>query len=281
MIRPLIDPEDETDPAFHVVCVSLPGCGFSEPIGPNADTAEVATMVAELMSAMDYMIYAAHGTGIGGVVASQLGSMFPESCVAVQLGTPIPELNPMTDSLWHKAKSFVQFSIPSAFFSAEEARQINQFSMRDYCENMSIDLKWTYAVSSDPLALTALFVQKLRNTTNCRGNIENVFSKDELITFISLYWFSHNINSAIHLYHNNSVNILQCWPPFDPVEVPVGVVIYPGQQTLPKCFSKNLYKNIQDWQFAKKGGYFPAWEDPSAFVESTREFFSKICSPPQ
>lgn len=236
-------------------------------------------MIAELMSSMDYMIYVTHGSGIGGVVAAQLGSLFPESCVAVHLGTPIPEIRSMPTSIWQKVKSSVQFNLPSAFFYEQEVQQINKFCLRDYCENMSVDLKWTYAVSSDPLALTAFFIQKLRNTTDCRGNIENIFSKDELLTFISLYWFSRNINSAIHLYHNNSVNLLQTWPPFDPVEVPVGVSLYPSQQTLPKYYSRHLYKNIQSWQYMKRGGYFPAWEDPNAFVEGIRIFFSKICSP--
>lgn len=281
VIRALAEPEDESDPAFHVICVSLPGCGYSDSLGPQADTAEIAIMIAELMSAMDYMIYAAHGSGLGGVVASQLGSLFPESCVAVHLGTPLPEVNTLSSSIWQKVKSTIQFSIPSAFFSKQEVQQINNFSLRDYRDNISVDLNWTYAVSSDPLALAAFFIQKLRNTTDCRGNVENIFSKDELLTFISMYWFSRNINSAIHLYHNNSVNILQSWPPFEPIEVPVGVSIYPTQQTLPKSFSKQLYKNIQSWQFKKRGGYFPAWEDPSAFVEEIRMFFSKICSSPQ
>eukprot|EP01127_Copromyxa_protea_P011841 TRINITY_DN3015_c0_g1_i2.p1 TRINITY_DN3015_c0_g1~~TRINITY_DN3015_c0_g1_i2.p1 ORF type:complete len:561 (-),score=87.90 TRINITY_DN3015_c0_g1_i2:54-1736(-) len=280
VIKALAAPEDDSDPAFNVVAVSMPGCGFSESLGSNTDTAEIATVCAELMNSMDYMIYAAHGSGIGGVVASQIGTLFPESCVAVHLGTPIPDVKSMSDSIWEKVKSSLQFAIPSAFFSKPEVRQMNNFTIREYWENMSVDLKWTYAVASDALALTAFFIQKLRNTTDCRGDIEAVFSKDELITFISLYWFSRSINSAIHVYHNNSVNLLRTSFPFDPVEIPVGVTIYPAQQTLPKYFSRNLYRNVQDWRYMKRGGYFPAWEDPNAFVESIRMFFSSMCAPP-
>jgi microsomal epoxide hydrolase len=277
VIRALAEPEDESDPAFHLVCVSMPGCGFSDSLGPGVDTAEIAAMVAELMSSMDYMIYAAHGSGIGGVVAAQLGSLFPSSCVAVHTGTPIPDLKSMSESVWERMKSSVRFTFPSAFFSEDEVRQINNFRIRDYWDNMSVDLKWSYAVSSDPLALAAFFHQKLRNTTDCKGKIENVFSKDELITFISIYWFSRNINSAIHLYHNNSVNLFRTSYPFSPVEVPVGVAIYPAQQTLPKQFSTSLYRNVTDWKYMKRGGYFPAWEDPNAFVEGIRVFFSSLC----
>ncbi|HEY9410116.1 MAG TPA: epoxide hydrolase, partial [Jiangellaceae bacterium] len=103
MIGRLTDPVayggDAAD-AFHVVVPSLPGYGFSTPLGPGGfNLFGAAQMWAELMSRLGYERYAAHGTDAGSGVAGMLPMVDPAHVVGVHLagvsggmpfGDPLP-----------------------------------------------------------------------------------------------------------------------------------------------------------------------------------------------
>ncbi len=49
--------------------------------------------------------------------------------------------------------------------------------------------------------LAAWIVEKFRTWSDCGGRVESRFSKDELLTNVSLYWFNQNITSSTRLYY--------------------------------------------------------------------------------
>src|SRR5262252_3916298 len=88
-IGPLTDPRahggDPAD-AFHVVLPSLPGYGFSNPIGEAGFSLfGVARAWAELMTRLGYERYVAQGTDVGSGVAGMLPMVDPQRVVGVHL----------------------------------------------------------------------------------------------------------------------------------------------------------------------------------------------------
>jgi hypothetical protein len=49
--------------------------------------------------------------------------------------------------------------------------------------------------------LLAWIVEKFRTWSDCNGNVESRFTKDELLTNVSIYWFNQNITSSARLYY--------------------------------------------------------------------------------
>src|SRR5689334_11933121 len=77
VLGPLVDPVarggDARD-AFHVVCPSLPGYGFSDkPSRPGWGTERIADAWAELMARLGYERYGAHGGDWGSIITMLLG----------------------------------------------------------------------------------------------------------------------------------------------------------------------------------------------------------------
>lgn len=75
----------------------------------------------------------------------------------------------------------------------------------------------------------AWIVEKFRTWSDCGGDVESRFSKDELLTNISLYWFNANITSSARLYyetmgpfakntfHRGRVKVALCMPSNSPI----------------------------------------------------------------
>jgi len=60
-----------------------------------------------------------------------------------------------------------------------------------------------YGMNDSPVGLAAWIVEKFRAWSDCQGNIEMLFSKDELLTNLTIYWVTETINSSIRLYYLN------------------------------------------------------------------------------
>eukprot|EP01124_Arcella_intermedia_P027009 TRINITY_DN51_c1_g1_i1.p1 TRINITY_DN51_c1_g1~~TRINITY_DN51_c1_g1_i1.p1 ORF type:complete len:716 (+),score=115.09 TRINITY_DN51_c1_g1_i1:70-2217(+) len=268
----LTEPDDESAPAFHVICPSLPGCGWSEKPAPNSDARDIAILLGKLMTSIDYHMYAAHGTGWGSLVASQLGVVYPANCVAVHLGTPIPNLK-SKNGLLQKLKKYLMIPL---FFNKLEQEQIQSFNETQYMANFEVDGNLVFGLHDSPVALTTFFIEKLRNLTDCKGDLETILTKDEIITHICIFWFTQTISSSLRLYSNSTANFKK-WPPHKVILIPVGVSIFPKQMTLPKSYSGDIYgsSNLK-WSYRKKGGYFPALEDPTGLAEEIQSFFASF-----
>jgi pimeloyl-ACP methyl ester carboxylesterase len=111
---------------------------------------------------------------------------------------------------------------------------------------------------------------------DCDGDIESVLHKDELLTNISVYWFSQSICSSTRLYYevmqHARLKFLE-----QRVTVPTGVARYPKEiMRYPRKWCDNVYSDIRQWNSYKKGGHFAAMERPQEFIADIREFASKL-----
>ena len=65
----------------------------------------------------------------------------------------------------------------------------------------------SYGLTDSPAGLAAWIVEKFAAWSDCQDyNPETVFTKDELLTNISIYWFSGCIASSVRLYKETLMN---------------------------------------------------------------------------
>jgi pimeloyl-ACP methyl ester carboxylesterase len=266
VIEPLANPTahggDARD-AFHVVCPSLPGYGFSgKPTRSGWNVQRIANAWAQLMPRLGYARYAAQGGDWGAMVTTCIGIQDPEHCLGIHLNMPIAPPDPATLSdLSEREKAAIA---GMQHYNDWDSGYSKQQSTRPQTVG--------YALTDSPVGQAAWILEKFWSWTDCDGHPENVLTRDELLDNVMLYWLPANAASSARLYWESFRN-----PPMDPVTVPVGCSIYP----------KEIFRTSRRWaekRFAKlvhfneleKGGHFAAFEQPETFVREVRESFRKL-----
>src|ERR1700678_4418498 len=59
-------------------------------------------------------------------------------------------------------------------------------------------------LTDSPAGLAAWIVEKLRAWSDCDGDVERRFTKDEILTNVTIYWLTGTIGSAMRMYHANA-----------------------------------------------------------------------------
>jgi pimeloyl-ACP methyl ester carboxylesterase len=255
-------------PPFHVVAPSLPGFGFSGPTTATGWTPRrIAGAIAETMHRLGYSRYGAHGGDWGSMVCSQLGLVDPTHVVGVHLSMVIAP-KPAGDD-------------PDALSAAERAELSRMYSAgRDQMGYQQIQSTrpQTLSVSlmDSPLGLAAWIVEKFRAWSDCGGEIETRFTKDELLTNLTIYWATGTIASANRIYAETRRAGLGASLPDALVPVPMGYVKFPGDAFKPpRRWVEHLY-DVRHWSEVDEGGHFPALEVPEMLSADIREFFRSL-----
>ena len=136
-------------------------------------------------------------------------------------------------------------------------------------------LTLSYALNDSPIGLCAWIVEKYHGWSDCKGDIESVFTKEELLSTISLYWFTESIHSSIRLYKEASRAPLH-FSKNDFITVPVGIAKFHKEEPFPpRRFIERGY-NIQHWTDIPEGGHFAAMEQPVLLANDIRQFVKKL-----
>lgn len=271
IIEPLIDPEKHggtAADAFHVICPSLPGYGFSSTTKrEQVDTLAMAQMFAELMSRLGYKKYIAQGGDWGAIITSNIGIVDADHLYGIHLNMPF---------------GFPVTADPNEGLSQTELDDVAAMGQFEAMETGYQKIQGTkpqtlaVGLNDSPAGLCAWITEKFHNWMDCDGDIESVLDKDELLTNISIYWFTQSIGSSTRLYYevtqNARLKFLE-----QPVKVPVGVARYPKEvMRFPRKWCDNVYSDIVQWQSFEKGGHFAAMERPVEFVSEIRKFATKV-----
>src|SRR5262245_1944549 len=252
--------------AFHVVAPSLPGYGFSEPTRTRGwDVRRIARAFIELMHRLGYGRYGVQGGDWGAQIATRIGALDPEHCVAVHLNMPLarrPEKpGPLTDEEKADIAAMSRFQREESGYALEQATKPQTLGM---------------ALNDSPAGLLAWILEKFRTWSDCGGQLETTFSRDRLITNVMLYWVTQTITSSTRLYfEGRQSGEWQDTPDF--VAVPTGVARYPGEEVLrfPRPWVERQY-NVTHWAVMPRGGHFAAMEQPALFAEDLRGFFRTV-----
>jgi pimeloyl-ACP methyl ester carboxylesterase len=271
ILGPLTDPAahggDPAD-AFDVVAPSLPGYGFSDhPRSPGMHPGAIADRFAALMQQLGYARFGAQGGDWGAVITTCLGAQHPKRLVGIHLNMviafPPDESNPAAGL---SEKEMIALMEMQRFMNEETGYQRIQGTKPQTL---------AYALNDSPAGLAAWIVEKFRTWSDCNGQVESRFTKDELLTNIMLYWVTESAPSSVRLYCE--AMRAGMFPPRGPrVEVPTGCAIFPHEMFRPpRAWAEKAY-NVQRWSELPAGGHFAAMEEPQALVEDIRAFFRPL-----
>lgn len=267
VIGPLADPAahggDAAD-AFDVVVPSLPGYGFSgRPDVRGVNVAWIAGAFARLMDdTLGYSRFGSQGGDWGAAITSQLARDFPDKVIGIHLnmvsGTRrrVPE-EEQTDAEKEWLRAGREFTTGEAGYSRIQGTKPQTLA---------------YGLNDSPAGLAGWIVEKFRRWSDCDGDVERAFTKDELLTNIMIYWVTETINSSTRLYYEASHTPRLESPP-SRIEVPTGAAIFPKEIVRPPRDAVERAYNIQHWTEMSSGGHFAALEKPAELVEDIRAFF--------
>jgi pimeloyl-ACP methyl ester carboxylesterase len=268
VIGPLTDPEAHggtAQDAFHVVCPSLPGYGFSEVTKtPQWDVHRMAEAFAELMRRLGYQRYGAQGGDWGALITTNLGILDPTHVCGIHVNMPLAlpqeDRSDLTDAERDDLLAMQMFDFQETGYQKIQGSKPQTLG---------------FGLNDSPAGLAAWIVEKFHTWSDCGGEVESVFTKDELLTNITIYWVTQTITSSTRLYYEvfkgGRVGFVT-----NRVEVPTGVARFPKElMRFPRKWVERHY-NVTHWTVMPKGGHFAAMEQPQLFVDDVRAFFRTL-----
>ena len=252
--------------AFHVVAISLPGFGFSgKPVERGYGPERMAGILAQLMARLGYTRYGLQGGDWGSSIsrfaaindASHVVGLHTNFCLA---GPPPGAKDPNE-------------GVTAAELERTRARQTFFDTERGYFLEQSTKPQTIgYALDDSPAGLAAWIVEKFRAWSDVNGNVEQKFTKDELLTNIMLYWVTQSGASSARIYYENQ----RAKPPQGRVQVPTACAVFPKEISIaPRRWVEAQY-NVTRWTEMPRGGHFAAMEEPTLLAEDIRAFFGTL-----
>jgi epoxide hydrolase len=263
VIGPLVDPPDPAD-AFHVVCPSLPGYGFSDkPAAAGWGVPRIADAWAELMRRLGYGRYGAQGGDWGAIVTARLGVADPEHLAGIHLNMAV-----LSQAAIEAAGEPTPEERAALEVIAEFRRTGDGYSRQQRTRPQTLG----YGLVDSPAAQCAWIVEKFWAWTDCDGDPANVLTRDEMLDNVMLHWLPATGASSARLYWESSGA-----RPDDPIEVPAGFSAFPKEIfPVSRRWLEYRLRDLRHYNVLDRGGHFAAFEQPQLFVDELRTFFSGL-----
>ena len=250
--------------SFDVIVPSIPGYGFSDkPVGPGMNASRVADLFARLMKEeLGYPAFIAHGGDWGSSISAQLALKFPHLLLGLHL-TDVPARNLVNwKELQHLTgveKDYLENG--RQWYNAEGA-----YGMLQGTKPQTL----AYAVNDSPVGLAAWIIEKFYAWTDHKGDLESVYTMDELLTNLTIYWVTQTVGSAFRIYYESMHH-----PPkmaSGKIGTPAGFCIGPKDLVPPPRELAERIFNVQNWTILQGGGHFIAMEKPQQLAEDIFSF---------
>jgi len=239
---------------------SMPGYGFSDQTRKRGvNTARIAQLWAQLMTeGLSYQRFGAQGGDWGAGVTARLGYYYPNHLVGIHVTS-------VTQALPYLGEGSRPLNDQEITF--RQQREDWQRAEGGYAHIQGTKPQTlAYGLNDSPAGLAGWIVEKFRTWSDCDGDVERRFTKDELLTAVTIYWVTQTIGSSTRLYYENQRtpwNFAQG----DRIQVPCGI---PPREWAERCY------NVQRWTDMPRGGHFAALEEPELLVEDIRAFFRPL-----
>ncbi len=265
VIGPLVDPSAHgglPSDAFHLILPSLPGYGFSDkPNKPGWGVERISRAWIELMRRLGYDRYVAQGGDWGAAVTTEIARAKPSGCVAVHLNMPLalPEdTSDATPAEQEYLARFQRFYLRGRGYSALQGTRPQTLG---------------YGLTDSPAGQAAWIYEKFQDWSDCGGDPENIFTLDELLDNIMLYWLPATAASSARLYWESIAHGFRARP----VDIPVGLSVFPKELTpVSRRWAEKVYSNLIHFNEMDRGGHFAAMEQPALFVKEIRDCFRRL-----
>ncbi|MGI3785874.1 MAG: epoxide hydrolase family protein [Janthinobacterium lividum] len=248
-VLPLLDGVD-------VVVPALPGFPLAVPLdSPGVRPRAMAAACAALMTELGHPRFVVSAGDVGSEVADWLAADHPDQVAALHL-TDVSQnryrVDPPTD-LSTEEQAYVDrgnaWHAVEGGYSHEQATKPHTLAV---------------GLGDSPAGTSAWIIEKLRSWTDCGGDLMSVFSRDELLTWVSVYWFSGAIGTSFTAYADGGRK------PSGRLTVPTVFTVFPRDLVnAPRVFAERFY-DVRGWREHSSGGHFAAWEEPDAFVAGVR-----------
>lgn len=256
--------------AFTVVAPSLPGYGLSFKAGQRRFSVEaMADCFASLMTdVLGYPRFGAQGGDWGASISARLAHAHADKLHGIHLNLMPTPRDPLAFESPNEEERAYLLDLDR--WLKEETGYSTQQATRPQT--------LAYALTDSPVGLAAWIAEKFRAWSDCGGDIDKVFSRDDLLADISLYWFTGAIGSSFWPYYARWHG---AWPvpAGATVHVPTGYCEFPAEIVRPpRSLAERTYRNIQRWTVMPQGGHFAAMEQPEALADEIRAFFRPLRS---
>ena len=275
ILGPLSDPAayggDSAD-AFDLVVPSLPGYGFSSPLrktGVNYTT--TADLWVKLMEGLGYPRFAAHGSDWGAFVSAQLGHKYADRLIGTHFTIMVP-LDMMTGGVVSAEDFGPEDAERKAKNDAFWLGETGYFALQ-----ASKPHTLALALNDSPVGLCSWLVEKRRTWSDCDGDVEKRFSKDDLLTTVMIYWVTQTFGTSARFYYESTHNP---WQPshnrMPVVEAPTATTAFAGELVIPPRKWAERYYNLKRFTPFPRGGHFAAAEEPQAIIDDVRAFYRTL-----
>ena len=267
IIEPLVAPGahggNDAD-AFHVICPSLPGYGFSgKPTATGWGVGKIADVWDSLMTHIGYDRYVAQGGDWGAAVTTAIAMQNKGRCSGIHVN--MPSAGPTPAARENPTERDQQAFKGGRYYQQWGAGYSKQQSTRPQTLG--------YALVDSPMGQAAWVIEKFLEWTDCDGHPENAVSREELIDNVMFYWLTASGASSARLYWE-SFNRAFGGNDQNKVTLPTGCSIFPKEIVpTPRSWAEQRYANIVYWNELDRGGHFAAFEQPALFVDELRDCF--------
>ena len=270
LIPLLTDPANHGgDPAdsFDVIIPSPPGFGFSDrPHERGIALDQTADLWARLMTeVLGYPRFAATGEDLGAMVLRQLALHDPKLLVGLHLtyigyASSLPKQDNLSEVEQNYLNTTLQWTMQEGAYALIQSTKPQTLA---------------YSLNDSPVGLAAWLVEKFRAWSDCDGDVERRFSKDDLLTNIMIYWVTETINSSMRMYYEIGHGA-PALKPGQRIEVPTGLALFPKDINPPPREWVERFFAVTHWTEMPRGGHFAAFEEPDLYAEDVRTFFRPL-----
>ncbi|WP_234831783.1 epoxide hydrolase family protein [Sphingobium yanoikuyae] len=262
-VDPLTDPlrhGGKAEDAFHLVIPSLPGFGFSgKPPETGWSIQRIARAWHILMQVLGYERYAAQGGDWGAAVTTAMGALRPTGLLGIHLNLPfvIPDPLPAEPNEQEAAmlEALAYYSRWQSGYSTLQASRPQTLG---------------YLLADSPVGQAAWIYEKFYEWSDCDGDPANIFTADELLDNIMLYWLTNTGATSARLYWESFHGAFSATD----LHLPVACSIFPRDiYKAPKSWAEKCMHNLVYWNELDRGGHFAAFEQPHIFAQEVRQAF--------
>ncbi len=255
------------DPAdsCSVVAPDLPGYGFSDrPTARGVANGAIAELLHILMTReLGYERYAVRASDIGAGVAAALAMAHPEAVLALHMSgsNPFLDLENLPDDL-----------SPAEQRMVDDARRFRSEEFAYALLQASKPQTPAYALNDSPAGLAAWIVEKYRAWSDSGGDVETAFSRDELLSHLTVYWATQTIGSSMRLYYEN-VHTPGAW---GAIAAPTGIAMLPADMFPTPREWLERSGPLAHYTVLPRGGHFGEQEVPDLLAEDLRAFLRPL-----
>ena len=246
-----------------VIVPSLPGFLFSEqPTAPLRITA-AADRLHELVTGLGYARYAVSGGDWGASIADYVATSRREQVAALHL-TDVPLTRLFTVDRATATEAEQEY-----FADADRWFQEAAYRAVQAAEPTAL----ASGLSDSPVALLAWIGAKFRDWSDAEPDL------DELLTQVSLHWFTNDARSSLRLY--SEAFDPSAWgvvgDPDAPPPIPTAVSSFPKDLIVPppREYAERFY-DVRVFTVHPRGGHFAATEQPASFTTDLLALLAEV-----